>query len=196
MTHPDVITTSIWEEPGTVDLLKSMWLDGSSATQIAAAMTAKFVERVTRNMVLGKAARLKLQRRNPVVARQAHAARQRTVNGEIPKKGGAGAPGQAKPNHIIHRIEGRLRAERARQEGKLSHRGQEAFRAPGRVDLDDEGVDVTSLIGIMDLNAHTCRWPIGDPLTPDFGFCGQHSVEGKPYCEFHSRRAYQSRVPA
>ena len=28
------------------------------------------------------------------------------------------------------------------------------------------------------------------PLTPDFYFCGQHSEEGKPYCDFHSRRAY------
>ena len=30
----------------------------------------------------------------------------------------------------------------------------------------------------------------GDPLTKDFYFCGQHSLETGPYCEFHSRRAY------
>ena len=45
-------------------------------------------------------------------------------------------------------------------------------------------------LSLLQLNEHTCKWPIGDPLTPDFYFCGQHSEEGKPYCEFHSRRAY------
>ena len=45
-------------------------------------------------------------------------------------------------------------------------------------------------LSLLELNEHTCKWPIGDPLTPDFYFCGQHSEEGKPYCEFHSRRAY------
>jgi GcrA cell cycle regulator len=45
-------------------------------------------------------------------------------------------------------------------------------------------------LNLLQLNEHTCKWPIGDPLTPDFYFCGQHSDEGKPYCEFHSRRAY------
>ena len=45
-------------------------------------------------------------------------------------------------------------------------------------------------ISLLQLSESTCKWPIGDPLTPDFYFCGQHSEEGKPYCEFHSRRAY------
>jgi GcrA cell cycle regulator len=45
-------------------------------------------------------------------------------------------------------------------------------------------------LSLLQLNEHTCKWPIGDPLTPDFYFCGQHSEEGKPYCDFHSRRAY------
>jgi GcrA cell cycle regulator len=45
-------------------------------------------------------------------------------------------------------------------------------------------------LSLLQLNEETCKWPIGDPLTPDFYFCGQHSEEGKPYCDFHSRRAY------
>ena len=45
-------------------------------------------------------------------------------------------------------------------------------------------------LSLLQLNEQTCKWPIGDPLTPDFYFCGQHSEEGKPYCDFHSRRAY------
>ena len=51
-------------------------------------------------------------------------------------------------------------------------------------------IPVEQRLTLLQLSEETCKWPIGDPLTPDFFFCGQHSEEGKPYCEFHSRRAY------
>ncbi|MDJ0611877.1 MAG: GcrA family cell cycle regulator [Kiloniellales bacterium] len=35
-----------------------------------------------------------------------------------------------------------------------------------------------------------CLWPIGDPGDPDFHFCGENAVPGKPYCEAHCARAY------
>lgn len=43
---------------------------------------------------------------------------------------------------------------------------------------------------LLDLGKHACHWPHGDPKSPDFGFCGQPAVEGKPYCDRHCRRAY------
>ena len=49
-------------------------------------------------------------------------------------------------------------------------------------------IPVEQRLSLLELSEHTCKWPIGDPLTPDFYFCGNHSGEGKPYCEFHSRR--------
>ncbi len=39
-------------------------------------------------------------------------------------------------------------------------------------------------------NGPACRWPIGDPKSPDFHFCGSPSIEGKPYCEKHCAMAY------
>ena len=42
----------------------------------------------------------------------------------------------------------------------------------------------------VDLSAHTCRWPIGDPRDPDFHFCGKPCVPGKPYCAEHVCIAY------
>jgi GcrA cell cycle regulator len=36
-----------------------------------------------------------------------------------------------------------------------------------------------------------CKWPTGDPATEDFHFCGHKVREGAPYCEYHSRVAYQ-----
>ena len=37
-----------------------------------------------------------------------------------------------------------------------------------------------------------CRWPIGDPGTEDFFFCGTAPKPGQSYCEYHCRVAYQS----
>lgn len=34
-----------------------------------------------------------------------------------------------------------------------------------------------------------CRWPIGDPQTSSFHFCGKRRQQGHSYCEFHVRRA-------
>lgn len=41
-----------------------------------------------------------------------------------------------------------------------------------------------------------CLWPIGDPGTPEFHFCGSDAVEGKPYCKAHCARAYISKTRA
>ena len=35
-----------------------------------------------------------------------------------------------------------------------------------------------------------CRWPLGDPATPQFRFCGDRKVFGKSYCQHHLERAY------
>ena len=34
-----------------------------------------------------------------------------------------------------------------------------------------------------------CRWPIGDPQSDDFHFCGEPKQDGHPYCEAHVRSA-------
>ena len=34
-----------------------------------------------------------------------------------------------------------------------------------------------------------CRWPIGDPQSDDFHFCGERKQDGHPYCETHIRSA-------
>lgn len=36
----------------------------------------------------------------------------------------------------------------------------------------------------------SCCWPIGDPGTPGFHFCGTTPLPGKPYCEEHAQIAY------
>lgn len=36
----------------------------------------------------------------------------------------------------------------------------------------------------------SCCWPIGDPGTPGFHFCGAKPLPGKPYCAEHAALAY------
>jgi GcrA cell cycle regulator len=43
---------------------------------------------------------------------------------------------------------------------------------------------------VLTLGAHMCKWPIGDPSSDDFTFCGRRQDDG-PYCMEHARVAYQ-----
>jgi GcrA cell cycle regulator len=51
------------------------------------------------------------------------------------------------------------------------------------------------------LTEHSCRWPVGDPRSPDFHFCGRKKVVGPngmpllPYCTEHAKRAFQQPDP-
>lgn len=46
-------------------------------------------------------------------------------------------------------------------------------------------------LSLMELTERTCKWPIGDPATEKFWFCGLPAVPGKPYCETHVAVAFQ-----
>ena len=49
---------------------------------------------------------------------------------------------------------------------------------------------------LLELNEDTCRWPIGDPASAEFFFCGGKPLTGLPYCAYHSRVAYQPATDA
>ena len=44
---------------------------------------------------------------------------------------------------------------------------------------------------ILTIRDHMCKWPIGDPASSDFRFCGRKHKQGEPYCEAHCNVAYQ-----
>ncbi|PZO67885.1 MAG: GcrA cell cycle regulator [Paracoccus denitrificans] len=46
-------------------------------------------------------------------------------------------------------------------------------------------------LSLMELTERTCKWPIGDPATEKFWFCGLPSQAGKPYCDAHVGVAFQ-----
>lgn len=54
-------------------------------------------------------------------------------------------------------------------------------------------VDSNTAVTLLELQAHHCRWPIGDPRHSDFRFCGctrvSDSKNEPPYCAEHTRAA-------
>ena len=68
----------------------------------------------------------------------------------------------------------------------------------GASELDKEALaDMIELekrakkLGLMELTERTCKWPIGDPATDKFWFCGHQAENGKPYCKTHVAIAFQ-----
>lgn len=59
------------------------------------------------------------------------------------------------------------------------------------VPAEDIQIPVEQRKSLLELNTETCRWPVGDPATEDFYFCGGQAFAGKPYCATHCRLAYQ-----
>ena len=55
--------------------------------------------------------------------------------------------------------------------------------------LPPEPVDVprNQLVSLLDLEAHHCRWPVGDPESPEFGFCGARRGPIGVYCLEHKK---------
>ena len=44
---------------------------------------------------------------------------------------------------------------------------------------------------LLELTDDTCRWPVGDPSSSRFFFCGARAAHNKPYCAEHCARAYR-----
>lgn len=142
-----------------VELLKKLWAEGLSASQIA-----KQLGGVTRNAVIGKVHRLGLSGR----AAPSQPARPAFKAPRAPRVT-ASAP--ASPR----RIEPAATAQAASQ----------AMATPPAIFKEEPGSAT-----VLTLGAHMCKWPIGDPATDSFSFCGRRSSDG-PYCTDHARVAYQ-----
>lgn len=176
-------TTDTWIDE-RVEQLTNLWSDGLSATQIAAIMG----EGITRNAVIGKVTRLQLNKTSPHRTSADSRRQQTQVNN---RNAGAGKPRPAvqigpRTSH---------RNKNSTNGASIKHRIETRRDVYAEMDAD-VGIDVTHLLGrgacdaTMKLTVHTCKWPVGDPMHPAFGYCGQPPIEGKPYCETHARRAY------
>ncbi|MDR7123711.1 GcrA family cell cycle regulator [Pseudotabrizicola sp. 4114] len=186
-----------------VETLKKMWAEGQSASQIA-----KELGGVTRNAVIGKVHRLGLSNRvgggkdeaedeapvvtakpEPVAPRAPEplpepvAAAPRPAAPERPAAAAPAAPSNVTPLPVRKAI---------------IPAGQPLPPQPSANEISPEALASVrevekhaKRLTLMELTERTCKWPIGDPATEDFWFCGLPSLPGKPYCEAHVGVAFQ-----
>lgn len=167
-----------------VELLKKLWMEGLSASQIA----GELGDGVTRNAVIGKVHRLKLSAR----AKPTNTApRSRPAPRPAPRRV-ASPVSSGIPSHLSQKPRPAQTMSRPQVMGATAlamtpELQTEVYVAPQTAELF---IPEDKRLSLLQLNEQTCKWPIGDPLTKDFYFCGGHAQESGPYCEFHSRKAY------
>lgn len=153
-----------------VELLKRLWSEGLSASQIAGRLGG-----VTRNAVIGKVHRLGLSGRATTSRIKSHRPRPRLANA---------AKRQARPSN-------RFPASGNPTVRALYTPDSEPFTPS----VEELVIPMNERKTIQTLTGSCCRWPIGDPQLAEFHFCGRDKVPGLPYCEHHARRAFQPPQP-
>ena len=145
-----------WNEE-RVELLKKLWAEGLSASQIAGKMGG-----VTRNAVIGKVHRLGLS--------------------------GRATPAKPQRGCATEAAKEETSAPFAHKEELTPVISEPEFSSPLVLDTGD-------MTTVTTLKNNMCKWPIGDPATDDFHFCGQSTTSGKSYCPYHAHMAFQPAAP-
>jgi GcrA cell cycle regulator len=146
-----------------VELLRKLWQDGISASRIAAQLGAG----ITRNAVIGKVHRLGLAGRAKPAA-SATAPRAKRAVSHAPQKTVA-----LRGNTVMLR------------EVVVAEEYETAVKPEAVV------IPISERVTITELRDNMCRWPLGDPLAPEFRYCGTRCDPADPYCLPHGRMAYQ-----
>lgn len=186
-----------------VETLKRMWGEGQSASQIA-----KELGGVTRNAVIGKVHRLGLSNRGPgekdeetVVETVEEIVVQETVIEvtveSVPEP--EPEPVRAEPSRIEPQPRvappppTQLSTRRPVTNGLQPLPPQPSTNeiSPETLASAREVEKRARKLTLLELTERTCKWPIGDPATDKFWFCGLPSAPGKPYCEAHVGVAFQ-----
>ena len=157
-----------WTEP-KIQMLKEMWGHGHSASDIA-----KRLGGMSRNAVIGKAHRLKL-----------------SVQAVTSRGEGASLSGLASAIPVVKSQRKRvmlrpLPAVPVPSSSTVKALSRDVSFRPAEAPKRVEGISVTKA------GERHCRWPVGDPRSPDFRFCGCTAHESLPYCVDHARVAYQN----
>jgi GcrA cell cycle regulator len=175
-----------------VELLKKMWSEGQSASQIA-----KELGGVTRNAVIGKVHRLGLSNRAGSTPAPTKAEPKPAAPAAAKPKPAPEAEAKRKPATPEAQVpETRVAISPARK--AIIPAGQPLPPQPSANEISPEALAKVSevekkakKISLMELTERTCKWPVGDPATDDFWFCGLPVQAGKPYCEAHVGVAFQ-----
>lgn len=175
-----------------VEILKKLWVEGQSASQIA-----KELGGVTRNAVIGKVHRLGLSNRATSSSSSKSDTKSKTsVKSMSDTKRVSNKTSTSKVTSANSPSEPRSNVTSLRRQ--IIPAGQPLPPQPSANEISPEALARVSeiekkakRISLLELTERTCKWPVGDPATEEFWFCGLPSQAGKPYCEAHVGVAFQ-----
>lgn len=184
-----------------VELLKKLWSEGLSASQIAAQLGG-----VSRNAVIGKVHRLKLSGRGKTTTAAPRSKKPAAAPVAAPRSTSSAGTGSSMGSSMGSGISssmssGSSSASHASPRATMMRSsGGAALQAAVQVDTvaapiirnnENVVVPISRHLTLLQLTERTCKWPVGDPLHDDFHFCGHESGESTPYCAYHSKLAFQ-----
>jgi GcrA cell cycle regulator len=151
----------MWTD-AAIETLRLMALEGKSASTIAAVLGAP-----SRNAVIGKANRIGVKLTGNIHCLAPRAAR--------PSAGRPRRPAIARTESLGKRAV----VPAAPRERKPAWAFAQAQ------------VGEMLKIGLEEIGESACRWPIGDPTSEEFAYCGIQTAKGRSYCAGHCRMAYK-----
>jgi GcrA cell cycle regulator len=155
-----------------VEQLRQAWMEGKSASQIAGLLG----HGLTRNAVIGKVHRLGLAGRAKSPSPAATASR-------------SPAPQQAARPVAQVRAAPAPAARIVRGATALAIQPQALAEAQPE-EIESVVLPMSVRVTIVELRESMCRWPLGDPTSTEFRYCGSPTHAG-PYCPYHGGLAYQ-----
>jgi GcrA cell cycle regulator len=160
-----------WTEP-RVSALKTYWLAGFSAAEIAARLGE-----TTRNAVIGKAHRLGIAKAQP------------RRSGPAPRAVRALARPCGRPINTTP-----VAPYGRRAVSTLGRSEKPALTDIGRPPVAPAPeARSPAACTLLELDHQRCHWPIGDPRAAGFHFCGAPAT-AEPYCPAHASRAFRGRA--
>jgi len=194
-----------WTEE-RVKKLTLLWKSGNSASKIA----IELGEGVSRNAVIGKIHRLGLSERGSGSNGSGPKIKENKIKDKnLPEHQNSKVSDLENSLEVSTQRKGKKRGRKPSIKNLTSNENKSTlgFNAnenssleTGEIDTDIDKVALKNMIEIekkakkltlLELTEKTCKWPIGDPATSEFWFCGHPSEQGKPYCETHISIAFQ-----
>ena len=196
-----------------VETLTNLWKSGKSASQIA----DELGEGVSRNAVIGKIHRLGLSERSGKTKDKTKLVQKTSPFSNLPPIDGL-INAEKSPSKHNEQTDMAVKPTKKRGRKPSQISANKRDRTNGQFDKDTD--HITDNIGpnaesgisefdkealanmieiekkskklcLLELTERTCKWPIGDPATSEFWFCGHQAESGKPYCTTHIAIAFQ-----
>ena len=181
-----------------VEELKKLWAEGVTTGEIGRRLN------ISKNSIVGKVHRLGLSGRPSPIKKKSDSTPkdkpEKPVKQAKEKKQTAKAPKPEVKKTAIKETPTEPQKEKIVEtkktvvpETKLVHSApsdEEDIKLAKSLNIPNSTTNKSENLSLVELDNHTCRWPIGDPKDENFHFCGKKIRLGQTYCEEHSTIAY------